>query len=290
MRLAGLLLVGLFLAACQAAEPVGLVTAPLEGEALMATAQHTDTPFPSYQSTSTRRPVSATPTATQTAPAGKTSIATAAPSSTPETPLPTPTTAFSICCPLQNFRLKDLSRVISNPYSSPPLGSDARHQGVDFVYHTWQGERHTIIGETVQAVLPGMAAAAIQDSFPYGNLVIIETSAEDLPDELIKLLGIQDGESLYHLYAHLRDTPLVALAQPVDLCQAVGVVGSSGNTHADHLHFETRIGPAGARFPVLSAFAEGTTAEERAQYDRWRISKQFRHFDPMILMGYLLSD
>jgi len=67
-------------------------------------------------------------------------------------------------------------------------------------------------------------------------------------------------------------------------------VGSSGNTESPHLHFETRIGPAGTSFPVMSAFVDGVTDEERANYKLWRVSPQFRHFHPMRLMNYQIPD
>jgi murein DD-endopeptidase MepM/ murein hydrolase activator NlpD len=128
------------------------------------------------------------------------------------------------------------------------------------------------------------------DSFPYGNVVILETPGELLPAELRELIDLEDGESLYHLYAHMLEPPLVELGQPVGLCDLIGYAGASGRTEAPHLHFETRIGLAGGRFPVMNAFVDGVTEEERRYYKLWRVSMQYAHFDPMILMGYDIEE
>jgi murein DD-endopeptidase MepM/ murein hydrolase activator NlpD len=142
----------------------------------------------------------------------------------------------------------------------------------------------------VQSVLAGTVAAAITDSFPYGNMVIVETPGQLLPPDLVALLGLAEGESLYHLYAHLLEAPPVVLGQRVEACQVIGAVGASGNTAAPHLHFETRRGLPGGRFPSMSAFVSSATQESRANYTLWRTSRQYLHFDPMILLSYGLGD
>ena len=76
-----------------------------------------------------------------------------------------------------------------------------------------------------------------------------------------ELLGIEEGESLYHLYAHLLETPQVSLDQVVETCDVIGLAGASGNTLAPHLHFETRIGPSGTSFPVMNTLVEEATHE-----------------------------
>jgi murein DD-endopeptidase MepM/ murein hydrolase activator NlpD len=191
---------------------------------------------------------------------------------------------------LGDFPRQELVKTISIPYTNPPQGVDQRHQGVDFVFHLLAGVDHSILGTPAQSVLPGWVAASVVDSFPFGNMVIIETPREELPADLADLLGIEAGQSLYHLYAHLQEAPLVALGDRVEVCQQVGLVGASGNTEAPHLHFETRAGPVGVRFPVMSAFVVEQTVESRQNYMRWRASKEFRHFDPMILMGYQIEE
>jgi murein DD-endopeptidase MepM/ murein hydrolase activator NlpD len=136
----------------------------------------------------------------------------------------------------------------------------------------------------VQSVIPGVTAAAISDSFPYGNTAIIETPFIDLPDSLTVRLQIKPGESLYTLYAHLEHTPMVALGEYIPACHPLGSVGKSGNAGVTHLHFETRIGRSGARFPEMSYYLEDTTPEEEKYYILWRTSGEFRHFDPLELL------
>jgi murein DD-endopeptidase MepM/ murein hydrolase activator NlpD len=211
-----------------------------------------------------------------------------------DTPLPVATEtsvpSFHLCSPLNGFPRDKLDKIISDGYKPPPPGSDDRHQGVDFVFHRQAGEQRNILGVSVQAVLFGTVAAAVHDSFPYGNLVIIETPYWHLPKDLVEELGIEPTESLYHLYGHLQGDLRVELGQRVTCCQVIGTVGASGNTEAPHLHLETRIGPIGQLFPVMSAFSDGVTGEQRANYVLWRTSMVFQHFDPMRLMGYGLNE
>jgi murein DD-endopeptidase MepM/ murein hydrolase activator NlpD len=235
--------------------------------------------LPPPASTKTSPPAS--PTFTATAPA---------PSST-STPDPTPTSkpAFVICSPLVSHTIQELTKIISDPYDPPKSwSSDARHQGVDFSYHHWK-QGGSILGVGVQSVLAGRVSAALADTYPYGNLVIVETPYEDLPQALVEGLKIGTGQSLYHLYAHLQSAPLVSLGEEVSACQLLGAVGRSGNAEVPHLHFETRLGPPGASFTGLSRFVEGATVEEKANYILWRTSGIYRHFDPMTLLLFDLG-
>jgi murein DD-endopeptidase MepM/ murein hydrolase activator NlpD len=164
------------------------------------------------------------------------------------------------------------------------MGSDARHQGVDFAYYR-RGERTSILGAGVQSIFAGRVAASITDSFPYGNVVIVETLASALPPELVTQLGIQDGESLYILYAHMGAAPLVALGDPVTACQTLGEVGKSGNAGVPHLHLEMRLGPQNRQLASMAFYSTQTTQEERDNYVLWRMSGEFRHFDPMNVLA-----
>lgn len=224
----------------------------------------------------------ATPVASGTATVANATI------SPPFPGVPTPSLTpppFQLCSPLYGWPLEKLPEVISDPYRPPPPGSDDRHQGIDLVYSQYVTGRHTIEGVVVTAILPGRVAAAVLDSFPYGNLIIIETPRSWLTEDLIERLKVPENESLYVLYAHLQAPLRAELGQTVVACYPLAYVGKSGNTDAAHLHLETRLGTAGAVFPVMSAFREGTTAEERANYVRWRISWEFRHFNPLLLLA-----
>jgi len=226
---------------------------------------------------------------TKTATATATSPPTRTPTRLPDTPSPlplntsTPKPPFKICSPLEIHPLGVLPKIISDPYRPPPAGRDERHHGIDFSHYLFGGLT-TIQGVAVQSVMPGVTAATISDSFPYGNFAIIETPFIDLPDSLTVRLQIKPGESLYTLYAHLERTPLVALGEYIPACHPLGSVGKSGNAGVTHLHFETRIGKSGVRFPVMSYYLEDSTPEEEEYYILWRTSGEFRHFDPMELL------
>jgi murein DD-endopeptidase MepM/ murein hydrolase activator NlpD len=204
------------------------------------------------------------------------------------TPSPAPQETASLparpCSPLAEHRLGELAAILSDPYHPPPMGKDDRHQGVDFSYYR-QGGRASIEGEGVQSILAGAVAAAIHDSFPFGNLVIIETRKGDLPDYLLQALTLADGQSLYVLYAHLQAPALAQAGDSVQACQALGAVGKSGNAGVAHLHLETRIGPAGTTFSGMAYYTLQASKVERDNYVLWRMSGVFQHFDPMILLG-----
>jgi murein DD-endopeptidase MepM/ murein hydrolase activator NlpD len=218
------------------------------------------------------------PTVTKTR--GKPS-ATSSPSLTPTSDLKA---AQDICSPLKFVDLIDLPKVISDRYNPPPMGSDARHQGVDFAYYHWKGDR-PLDGTDIQAVLGGTVVAAIKNSFPFGNLIIIETPVANLSSDIRDVFGIDQGDSLYMMYAHMNESsPIVKLGDKVISCETIGYVGHTGNTEASHLHLEARVGPAGAIFEGFSAFRETDTLKEKQNYRLWRTSGQFLHFDPLRLL------
>ncbi len=196
---------------------------------------------------------------------------------------------FQLCSPLEGIERADLPLLISDGYTAPLPGSDARHEGIDLVYYNFKGHR-MIEGTPALALMDGRVAAALNGTFPYGSFVIIETPTERLPDDLKALLNLPPGDSLYYLYAHLQDQSLtVSLDQPVRACQVLGAVGKTGNTAAAHLHLETRLGPPGARFEGMSYFTDAATAAEKANYRLWRISWTYQHFDPLRLLGYQMT-
>jgi len=201
-------------------------------------------------------------------------------SPTPQPPHP------KLCSPLAEHPLEQLPEIVSQPYAPPPPGRDERHHGVDFAYYRHEG-RASIAGEGVQAIMAGRVAAAIQDRLPYGNMVIIETPYENIPPGVLAAIEIPKGSSLYHLYAHFAETPLIALDQQVECGQLLGYVGRTGyNVPVAHLHLETRLGPPGASFESMVFYDAQATPKEQAAYVRWRTSGEFQHFDPMeILIG-----
>lgn len=209
-----------------------------------------------------------------------------------ETPtdIPTAQPGFSICAPLKDIIRDDLPRLISDGYNPPPrTRPDDRHHGVDFAYYHWKGGG-PIAGTPIQSVLAGRVAMALEGTFPYGNVVIVETSGDAIPEEIHTALNISTGQSLYLLYAHMEESSLqVAPGDLVTACQVIGAVGRTGNTEAYHLHFETRLGPSGTTFEGMSAFTEEATDDEKRNYRLWRISGKYQHFDPMRLLLYGLD-
>lgn len=191
--------------------------------------------------------------------------------------------ALIICSPLSLHPLSELREITSDAYRPPPPGKEERHHGIDFSYYR-HGDRLTIQGVGVQSVLPGKVAASLVESYPYGNVVIVETPYSALPEEVTDLLPIGVEQSIYTLYAHLDQPPLVSSDENVASCQALGQVGKSGNAVEPHLHLEMRIGPAAVVFHHMGYYKAANTEEERSNYVRWRTGGEFNHFDPMLVL------
>ncbi|MGW8251252.1 MAG: M23 family metallopeptidase, partial [Anaerolineales bacterium] len=176
-----------------------------------------------------------------------------------------PTTAApEVCSPLQDIPTSQLAEMISNPFSPPPPGSDDPHQGVDFADLSGE-QRIALAGRQVNAVLPGKVVLVIEDRFPYGNAVLVETPIQDLPGALASILPTPaptperkaaltcpedshrlfwdtTNRSLYLLYAHLQEPPALQPGDSLSCGQKVGSIGSSGNALNPHLHLEARLG------------------------------------------------
>ena len=258
-----ILIISISLSSCLNNSPTPRLTAPSE-----ATTTPSASPALTQGNTNSVQVVSPAPTKTQLP-----NIPTA--SATP------PPSHSTVCSPLASHTLAQLAEIVSSPYEPPPPGKDERHHGADFFYYNHAG-RPSIEGEGVQSILVGHVAASIHDRLPYGNMVIIETPHELLPDEIVSVIDIPAGASIYHLYAHFEATPLVELGQQIECGQLLGSVGKTGYVvPVAHLHLETRIGPPGERFESIIFFDTQATPEEQAAYVRWRTSGEFQHFDPM---------
>ena len=204
---------------------------------------------------------------------------------------PTPTEIpVAMCSPLREEPLSSLWEIITNPFGSPPMGREDLHHGVDFAYYR-RGERLSIEGEIVQSILPGTVAASIQDRLPYGNMVIIETTQTMLLKGIVDKYNIGSGESLYTLYAHMGQSPLVGLGDAIFCGQELGTVGTTGYDIVNpHLHLETRIGPSEVRFNSMVFYDTSATSEEMENYKWWRTSGDFRNLDPMRVFAEYLSN
>jgi len=197
--------------------------------------------------------------------------------------------------------------LVSNPFHPPPPGSDDPHQGVDLADRL-ESSQIAVAGRLVQAVLDGSVAAVIQDRFPYGNALLVETPLDGLPEAWPAALSLaepaptprpnlaltcpdvvqknwQAGQSLYLLYAHLQQAPAFQQNDPVACGQGIGNIGDSGNALNPHLHLEVRLGPVGARFSSLAHYDNQATLAEMDNYCTWRVRGIFRLVDPLQLLG-----
>jgi murein DD-endopeptidase MepM/ murein hydrolase activator NlpD len=207
-----------------------------------------------------------------------------------ETPPASTWTATSrppaLCSPLAGYSFDDLSQIVSAPFAAPRPGKDDGHHGTDFAHYGF-GDRTTIAGAPVAAVMDGVVAAAIANSVPYGHFAVIETRRDELPGWLVEAYAVGEGVSVYHLYAHLEDPPVFAVGDRIGCGETFGLVGNSGWSGNYHLHFELRFGPIGATFETMSYYLTTTTEAERANYERWRFGGEFVPIDPLpvILRG-----
>lgn len=241
-------------------------------------------------------------------PAGAAAAAAPTPTATPEPPTATPAPQAALCSPLEGYSLAQLRELVSNPYHPPPPGSDDPHQGVDLADRL-PASQIALAGRPVQAVLPGRVVAVVADRFPYGSALMIESPLDELPASLLARLDLPAGSpapvtplalscppfeaptawdferpSLYLLYAHLQQPPAFQPEDEIDCGQQLGAVGDSGNALNPHLHFEVRLGPAGARLGSMAHYDPGATPAEMGAYCTWRVSGFFQLVDPLRLL------
>jgi len=214
-----------------------------------------------------------------------------------------------ISSPLAENTLDDLSRMISNPFHPPMVGSDDPHQGVDFSIVD-EETKMALPGRDVYAMVGGEVIGIMQDRFPYGNAILIKTADTSLPEnwrvymESLEIPGswnkvtsltcpegwndapeFQDNLSLFILYAHLKDPIYEKLGQKLFSGDKLGVVGMSGNALAPHLHLEIRYGFNEDFFGSMAHYDVSASLDEMANYCRWRVSGWYRIIDPMILIS-----
>lgn len=110
-----------------------------------------------------------------------------------------------------------VSGPISSPFgmrTNPVSGRFLMHTGIDIAAE---------MGSTVVAAASGRVISAGWNDGGYGNMIIID-----------------DGGAMSTLYAHLSQI-FVGSDQEIKEGQAIGAVGSTGNSTGPHLHFEVRI-------------------------------------------------
>lgn len=213
-----------------------------------------------------------------------------------------------VSSPLQEYSMTRLMDMISNPYHPPKSGSDDPHQGVDFsiVDPDYQ---IALAGEKVQSILEGKVVMVMNNRFPYGNSVMIETLFRDLPPGWVETLvemplpdsfGISPALTcpsgwdkapndkpdlaLYILYAHLHEPTAVEVNQLVQSGEFLGSVGESGNALAPHLHVEMRYGYSRELNGSMAHYDVSASQEEMENYCRWRVSGWYRVVDPLMFL------
>ena len=259
------------------------------------------------ESSSTAAPLTATATLAKTRTEVPSPTLVPTSKSTPLPPTAPSKPAPILCSPLEGYRLDQMPALVSNPFHPPPPGSDDPHQGVDLADRP-ESSQIAVAGRLVQAVLDGSVAAVIQDRFPYGNALLVETPLDGLPEAWPAALSLaepaptprpnlaltcpdvvqknwQAGQSLYLLYAHLQQAPAFQQNDPVACGQGIGNIGDSGNTLNPHLHLEIRLGPVGVRFSSLAHYDNQATLAEMDNYCTWRVRGIFRLVDPLQLLG-----
>jgi len=231
------------------------------------------------------------------------------PSATPIPPTLTPNLINTVCSPLEGETLESISEILTQAFKKPRSGNDDGHQGSDFSFYRRNG-RVGIEGLQVFAALKGKVVTVINDRWPYGNAIIIETPLESLSRELITQIQLpslqptvspdprvncppgeltfsvdSEEKSLYLLYGHLLNPLSFSEGDTVNCGQLIGAVGNTGYSTNPHLHFETRLGPSGASFNSMAYYTVHSTVLERYNYCVWRVSNLFQLFDPMILLS-----
>lgn len=214
--------------------------------------------------------------------------------------------AYQVCCPLEEETFDSLRLILVNPLKIPPLGHDDGHHGIDFAYFR-RGERESIQGIGVYALIPGKVVLTLENYIPYGYAILIETPLSYLTEPLQEKLltgyleipkdlvyqgqcptitppTMTNGMSVYHLYAHLEVRPTYQPGDAIKCGEQLGTVGNSGYSSNPHLHLETRLGPSGANFTTMAFYQTSYTEEQRANYCLWRMSGYYQLFDPFTLL------
>ena len=170
--------------------------------------------------------------------------------------------------------------------------------------------RIALKGSPVQSVLSGKVVMIIENRFPYGNAVMVESPFENLPSLWRERLSsisqpefwgnqpaltcptgwdISDSDltdlSLYIMYAHLENKPDLALGEEVGCGEPIGSIGDSGNVLAPHLHVEMRYGFSSGIEGSMAHYDVSANEVEMANYCRWRVSGWYRVVDPMIFLN-----
>ncbi len=158
-------------------------------------------------------------------------------------------------------------------------------------------------------MLDGIVAGTVDNRYPYGYMIMIETPWEKLPEEIKQglpapqihmpldlshaaltcpviepMATTNTSVSLYILYAHMLEKPTLPIGNAVLSGQSLGQIGNTGDSTNAHLHLEGRVGPSGLRFDQMGHYMNDSSEIERYNYCLWRISGVYQLIDPMTLI------
>jgi len=106
-------------------------------------------------------------------------------------PTPTKDLINTVCSPLEGLSLEELisdPTVISQVFKTPRPGLDDGHTGIDYAYYR-RGDRVGIEGLAIYAVLKGKIISILDNKWPYGNMIIIETPIEEINTQLFNVIS-----------------------------------------------------------------------------------------------------
>ncbi len=184
----------------------------------------------------------------------------------------------ALCSPIEGIEMYELQSIISQEYNVPNQFSDSGHHGVDFGSYNFREQY--LFGIYIKAMLAGKVAGVVNNRFPLGNAIILETTYEELPESLREIIDIEPGQSLYHLYGHLMDDPDIVIGTRFNCGDPINRLGASQTAEA-HLHLETRVGRSGLVTDSMAFYDTSATEEEQEEYLWWRTSGDLVPFDPM---------
>lgn len=230
------------------------------------------------------------------------------PTPTVAPPTLSPVPLARLCTPLQGVPLNQMSSLVSNPYHPPAPGKDDPHAGVDLAMRLADTQM-ALAGHPVQSAFNGKVVTSIADRFPFGNALLVETpldafpadwwlpaeiptpaptlaprSALTCPPAPEPVFSDPSRRALYVLYAHMEKPSKFKAGDAVACGQVIGTVGATGNALAPHLHFETRVGPAGLQMTSMAHYHPSVTAEEMSNYCLWTVSGLFQLVDPLKIL------